>query len=87
MILEDPLEIIGLLAGLLIAIASAPQLVKSFRTRSTKDLSLQWLLVLSLGLLLYVVYGFGKDVLPLQIFASVELAMMLTLIALKLKYK
>mgnify|MGYP001562148427 FL=1 len=81
------IEIIGYLAGFLIAIALSPQLIKTWRTKLTKDISILWTLMLMFGLLLWVVYAIANKILPLLIFASIEFLMMLSLFVMKLIYK
>ena len=81
------LDIIGYLAGFLIAIALSPQLIKTFRTKSTKDISTIWTLMLMTGLLLWVVYATVNKILPLLIFAAVEFLMTFSLFIMKLIYK
>jgi MtN3 and saliva related transmembrane protein len=49
--------IIGLLAGMLTTASFVPQIIKIAQTRQTRDLSLSAYVVLSLGVLLWVVYG------------------------------
>lgn len=80
-------EIIGHVGGFLIAISLLPQLVKAYKTKSTKDLSLLWTLVLLIGLLLYAIYATKNNVVPLMVFASVEFFMVLILIFLKITYE
>ena len=53
-------EAIGLAAAVCTTAAYFPQLKKSWQTRSTDDLSLAMLLVLSTGVALWVVYGVIK---------------------------
>ena len=55
------LELIGYLGGFLIAVALAPQLVKTYETKSAKDLSLLWTTISLLGLILYGVYAGSKQ--------------------------
>jgi len=81
------LEIIGYLAGFIVAIALSPQLIKIFRTKSTKDISIIWALILMTGLLLWVIYGIGNKILPLAIFGLVEFTMVFSLFVMKLIYK
>ena len=80
------LEFIGYLAGFVVAIALSPQLIKAWRTKSTKDISITWNLILMIGLLLWAVYGIANSILPLAIFALVEFSMALSLFFLKLRY-
>ena len=80
------IELTGYFGGLLIAIALAPQLIKTWRTKSARDLSLLWTLVSLTGLLLYGIYAAISKVWPLLTFASVESAMIVVLIILKIRY-
>lgn len=79
-------EMVGYAGGFLIALALLPQLIKTWRTKSAKDLSLLWTLVLLIGLLLYGIYATKSRVFPLLTFAVVESVMVIILISLKLKY-
>lgn len=80
------LEVVGYLAGLLMALSLAPQLVKTWRTKSARDLSLLWTSIALIGLVLYVVYAALNTVMPLLVFAAVEGTMVSILIVLKLIY-
>ncbi len=81
------LEIIGYLGGFLIAIALLPQIIKTFRTKSAKDLSMLWTLVLLIGLLLYAIYATKNEIILLMVFATTESIMTAILIFLKIKYE
>ncbi|MEK6983614.1 MAG: PQ-loop domain-containing transporter [Nanoarchaeota archaeon] len=83
----DNLEIIGYLAGFLAAIALSPQLIKTWKTKSTKDISIIWTISYMTGLTLWIVYGALKNVIPLTVFASIELLMAFSLFGMKLAYK
>ena len=80
------LEFVGYLGGFLIAIALAPQLIKTWKTKSAKDLSLLWTTISLIGLILYGVYAGMNRVLPLLTFATIESVMIITLIILKIRY-
>ena len=81
------LEIVGFLAGFLLAIALSPQLVKTWKTKSTKDISIHWTLIAMTGLLLWMVYAVVNNIVPLAIFATIEFFMVTTLLIFKLMYK
>ena len=83
----DSLELVGYLAGALVAVALTPQLVKTFKTKSTSDISISWTLILMSGLALWIVYGTLNRILPLAIFACIEFCMVFTLFAMKMRYK
>jgi len=80
-------EAIGYLSGILITIALLPQVIKSWKTKSTKDISIPWLLTYNLGLILSIVYGFGISSYPIILTTFVELLMAISLLVLKLLHK
>jgi uncharacterized protein with PQ loop repeat len=47
------IELIGYLAGIIIAISLTPQVIKSWRTKSTKDISTLCTLVYITGLVVF----------------------------------
>ena len=80
------LEIVGYLAGFIVALALSPQIIKAWKTKSTKDISIAWNLILMTGLFLWVIYGIANVILPVAIFASVEFLIASSLLVLKLRY-
>lgn len=54
--LLDPIELIGIVAGLLTTVAYVPQVLKTWRTQQAGDLSLPMLL-LNTGIVLWLLYG------------------------------
>ena len=61
----DLIQLTGYLAGFIIAVALVPQVVQAWKTKSTKDISLPWTILLLIGLLLYFVYGIGIKEMPI----------------------
>ena len=80
-------ELIGYMAGTCSALALLPQVIKSWRTKSTKDISLLWNGTLLIGLSLWVVYGYGIHGIPIIIFAGIESVLTASMLILKLMYK
>ena len=81
------IDIIGFLAGALTTLALVPQAVKSWKTKHTKDVSLGWILILTIGIFLWVVYGILINSLPI-IFANIFSSMLaVVVLILKIKYK
>jgi len=80
------IELIGFIAGLCVAISSFPQLIKSWKTKSTKDIALLWLLVNIIGQILWISYGFFKDSISLIVMSIITLLMVGSVLVLKLKY-
>ncbi len=50
-------EMVGIAATLCILLSYVPQIVKSYRTKSMKDFSLLYLLIIALGIFLWILYG------------------------------
>ncbi|MBI4235068.1 hypothetical protein HY604_02085 [Candidatus Peregrinibacteria bacterium] len=80
-------EILGFLGGALVTTSLLPQVIKSFRTKSTKDISIAYTLILMIGLALWISYAILNNIVPLFIFASIELLITISLFILKLIYK
>ena len=78
------LEFIGYLGGFLIAVALSPQLIKTWKTKSAKDLSLLWTIISLVGLILYGIYAAVNKIFPLLTFATIESIMLVILITLKI---
>ena len=53
----DPIELIGIVAGLLTTVAYVPQVLKTWRTQQAGDLSLPMLQLLNTGIVLWLLYG------------------------------
>jgi len=64
------IEFIGYLAMITVAISLTPQVIKSWKTKSTKDISTTWTTLYVIGLSLWLIYGIGIWSLPL-VFASI----------------
>jgi MtN3 and saliva related transmembrane protein len=80
------IELVGFSAALLTAIAFAPQVIKTVRTRQAGDLSLLTLLVQNAGVALWFCYGIALDSWPMILGNGVTLALMLVLLVCKVKY-
>lgn len=82
----DPIELLGFAAGGLVAVSLTPQVIKSWKTKSTKDIAISWTLINLSGQILWIIYGFYINSLPLVVMSSITLVMTLSLILLKLKF-
>ncbi len=77
---------IGLCAGLLTSGAAVPQVYKTYRTRHARDISMWQLVMLSLGMLLWLIYGTFIGDLPLILANTFSIGCYISLIAMKLRY-
>ncbi len=78
--------LIGLIAGLLTSIAALPQVVKTWRSRHARDLSIWQPLLLSLGVALWLIYGMLIGDTPLILANITPLICNLLLTVMKLKF-
>jgi MtN3 and saliva related transmembrane protein len=76
----------GLLAAFCSTAAFVPQMIKTWRTRSTKDISLVMFLVLVTGIILWLAYGVIIQDIPLIVANGVTLLFAGTILFFKLKH-
>lgn len=79
-------EAIGLAAGMLTTLAFLPQALKTWRTKSAKDISLAMFACFCLGVTLWLVYGLMIGSVPVVAANAVTLAIASTILAFKLRY-
>jgi MtN3 and saliva related transmembrane protein len=60
-----PITLVGLAAAFCTTVAFLPQVIQTWRTRSTRDLSLSMFLVFTTGIFLWLVYGLVLRDIPL----------------------
>ena len=78
---------IGFIAGALTSVAALPQVVKTVRTRSTRDLSVWQPLLLTVGVGLWMYYGYSIKDMPLITMNILPLGANAILLAMKIKEK
>ena len=79
-------DIVGFMAASLTTLAFLPQVVKVWRSRSTKDISLPMLIAFIAGVTLWLVYGVLVDAAPIVIANAITLVLNLAILRFKLKY-
>ena len=77
-------QLLGLTAGTLTTIAFLPQVIKTWKSKSARDLSIVMFSVFCLGTLLWLIYGIIIQQLPIILANSVTLALAGLLIYFKL---
>ena len=80
-------DVLGMIAGSLTTIAFVPQVVKTWRSKSTHDISYGMFILFSLGLLLWLAYGIVIDAMPIIVSNLVTLLLALVILGLKFRYK
>ena len=81
------INLIGFAAATLTTVSFLPQLVKTWRTRSSGDLSLAMLLVFVTGLALWLVFGLATHAAPVVVANAATLVLVGCQLALTLRYR
>jgi MtN3 and saliva related transmembrane protein len=80
-------DLLGFVAGTLTTIAFVPQVMKIWRTRSTRDISLGMFATFSTGVLLWLLYGAAIGSWPIVLANGVTLVLALAILSLKLRHR
>ena len=78
-------DAVGVVAGMLTTAAFVPQVLKTWRDRSTADLSLAMYLAFCCGVLLWLVYGLMLDAWPVVMANAATLVLAGTILVIKLQ--
>lgn len=84
---EQIIESIGLVAGSLTTISFLPQVIKTWKSRSAKDLSLVMFSLFCFGILLWLIYGILIGSLPVILSNAFTLVLSSTILFFKLKFR
>jgi MtN3 and saliva related transmembrane protein len=80
------ITLLGIVAGTLTTIAFLPQLLRVWRSKSARDISLTWLVTFTAGVSLWLLYGLLLGQMPIVIANAVTLGLTLVILAFKLRY-
>ncbi|WKZ58734.1 MAG: SemiSWEET transporter [Cyclobacteriaceae bacterium] len=83
----NTIQLLGLLAGSCTTAAFIPQVVKTWKSRSAKDLSLGMFSIFCAGVVLWLIYGLLIMDIPVIIANMVTLVLASFLLFLKLRWK
>ncbi|MCL2144617.1 MAG: SemiSWEET transporter [Endomicrobia bacterium] len=80
------IEIVGLAAGVFATIAFVPQVYKTWKSKSAKDVSMHMFLIFITGVTLWIIYGAVKKI-PAVMISNIIIFILAALqIFLKIKY-
>lgn len=79
-------SLIGLAAAIVTTLCWVPQAIRIIRTRDTAAISLPAYLALTFGIGLWLVYGILLADLPLILSNTVTIVLLMTIVALKLRF-
>ena len=83
----DTIVLVGYIAGILTTTAFVPQVVRAWKIKETRDLSLAMLILFATGILLWTCYGFWTESLPIIAANVITFVLILVLLGLKIRYK
>ena len=79
-------DLIGMAAGSLTTLSFIPQVVKTWKSRSAADISLGMMLLFSLGVVLWLAYGWAIGSFPVILFNVITLVLSASIIVMKLHF-
>ncbi|MBI2857886.1 MAG: hypothetical protein HYX90_02310 [Chloroflexi bacterium] len=82
----DLRELLGLVGGALTTFSLFPQLVRLFKLKSAREISLYFTLLLAAGLGCWMAYGIVFGLFPIIFWNSIGLVLSLAMVIAKLKY-
>lgn len=82
----DMMEMIGIFAGCCTTASFVPQVIHTWRTKSVEDISLRMYLLLCLGIILWLVYGFNKGSFSLILANGVTFLLTVSILVMKIRY-
>jgi len=80
------IDYIGFAAGTLTTVSFMPQVIKTWKIKETKDISLAMFLILAIGMILWLWYGILIKSFPVIIANLVSVVLCLIMIIFKLRY-
>jgi MtN3 and saliva related transmembrane protein len=76
---------LGLAAGAITTAAGIPQVVRAYRTRHTRDISIWQPVLLNIGMTLWLIYGLALGDMPLIIANAISIVCYSALIVMKFR--
>jgi len=83
----DWTEVVGHIGSALSSITFMPQVYQALKTKSVGDLSLAMMLIVFLSTIIWLIYGIGRDLMPVIICNGVICLLSLVLIYFKFSFK
>ena len=87
MIKEFIINYVGFFAAFCTTISFLPQVIKVYKTKSTKDISLYMFLIFTIGTFCWLIYGILESSLPIIIANTITLILSAIILLYKIKFK
>lgn len=81
------IDIIGLFAGACITISTVPQILKVWKNKKVKEISLKMFSILTFGIAVWIVYGILKSDWPIIITNGISLFLNLIMVYFIIRYE
>ncbi len=82
-----PPDIFGYLGGFLVTVSLIPQVIKTWKTKLTRDLSLSRYIMYVIGIIFWTIYGVLIENGPVTIMNGISLFIASSILYMKIKYK
>jgi MtN3 and saliva related transmembrane protein len=82
----DWTDVVGHIGSALSSLTFFPQVIHTWKTKSVKDLNIWMMLIVFVSTIIWVIYGVGKELLPVIICNSIICALSMVLIYFKLRF-
>jgi len=82
----DSVTILGLIAASLTTVSFLPQVIKTWKTKKTKDISLPMYLTFTIGVFLWLIYGLFIMSMPIIYANIITLALSSCILILKIRH-
>ncbi len=80
------LEIVGIIAGIATTGSFVPQAYKVYKTKHTHDLSIGMFLLMTCGLIMWLIYGIQHQAISIIAANAVTLVLTLYILVMKIKH-
>ena len=87
MIKEFIINYVGFFAAFCTTVSFLPQVIKVYKTKSTKDISLYMFLIFTIGTFCWLIYGIIESSLPIIIANTITLILSAIILLYKIKFK
>ncbi len=81
------IELVGLIAGICTTVAFLPQIIKIFKTKHVKDISLGMYVIMTSGIFLWMVYGILLGRIPIIFANGISFVLCFMVIVAKIRYE
>ena len=81
------IEIIGIIAGCLSCLTFIPQVIQTWKTKATKDVSLPTFIIAAFSCVLWLIYAVNLGLFSVIFTNAIVLVLTLLMVFFKLKYK